>query len=186
MHPNNPQINTGDKTGGFPTENNPHVDTTSALGILDTTKGGPGGGEVEIIARASRGDEPSTTSAMSLSDIKPDTGHTHTDSYTGHKNAKPRTIHTETRNSGRENTTQPTRKCSHRNIITDSTHGRDSKGTLQPDTLSRGPVPTPDETQGTMADNTARPIAKTVTRVESISAHITVNSSVNDSENDDS
>ena len=83
IHHNNLQINTGNKTEGSPTKNNPHIVTVSALGILNTTKGSPKNNTVEIIARVNQGVGPSITSTVSTSDIKPNTGHTHSDFYTG-------------------------------------------------------------------------------------------------------
>ena len=186
IHPNNPQTDTRNRTRGFPTKNNPHVIATSSLGIPDTTKNSSRDDEVESIARVSQEGEPSKTPTMSTSDIKPDTGHTHKDSYTGRKDVEPRTIHTKTRNSEQESTPQSTHKRSHRNIITNTPPGRNSKGTIQPDTLTRGPTPTPDEPQETIADNTTTAITETIAQGNSVPTHITVSSSENDLENDGS
>ena len=71
IHPDNPQINIGDRTRGPPTENDPHIVTTSPLEILDTPKNNSKDDELEIIAWVSQRDEPLKTSTMSTSDIKP-------------------------------------------------------------------------------------------------------------------
>ena len=185
-HPDNPQINIGDRTRGPPTENDPQIITTSPLEIFDTPKNSSKDDEVEIIARGNQRDEPSKTSTRSTPDNKPDKGHTHTDSYTRQKEVDPRTINTKTRNSKQKSTPQSTRKHSHWNIVTDTPLGRNSKDTPQPDTLIQGPVPTQDELQKTIADDSTTPTTETIAQDDSIPSYIAVSSSENGSENDGS
>ena len=185
-HGNNPQINIGDTTEGLSTENAPHIITTSPLEITNNPRNSSNDGEIKIIARVSQRDEPSETSTTSTSNNKPDSDHTHTDSYTRQRYVNSRTIHTKTRRSKQENTPQPTREHSHRNVVTDTPLGRNSKDTPEPATLIREPVPTQDELQESIADDTTTPIVGTSAQDSSIPKHITVSSSEDGSENDGS
>ena len=142
--------------------------------------------EKKIIAQGKQRDEPSKTTTKSTPDNKPKKGHTHKNSYTGQKKIDPRTIHTKMRDSKQKITPQSTCKQSHRNTVTGTPLGRNSKYTPRPDTFIPGPVPTQDELQETIADDSTTPTTEAIAQNDSTPSDIAVSSSENGSINDGS
>ena len=183
-HPSNPQINIWDRTEEPPTENTPHIVTTSPILTIGSPRNNSNDDEMGITAQNDQKDEPSRTSTKSTGGNRPDSKHTHTYPYARERDINPRTIHTKTRDSKQESTAQPTCQNSHRDTVSIALLGQNSKGTPEPDILIREPIPIQDKLQTAIVDNTTSPITKDIAQDASVPALITISSSEDGSEND--
>ena len=181
-HPNDLQINIGDKREDTPTKKTTHVTTTLPIATVVFPKDNSSDSVEKITARNDRRSKSSETSIMSTGDNSTDSNQTHPN--TQERDAIPQIFHPKTGNNKQESPTQSTSGHPHQIAVRNTSLDWNEEKNPKPDVLTREPKPIQNIPQTTITSNSRAPITKDSTQDAPALPVIAISSSEDGSEND--